>query len=263
MAFGTGKNDPAGPRKDSSGRNASSASRPSSSGYNSAKSGGNLSSNGLGVRTGSTTYGNTAFGPAGGMAQGYATNSRVGSGMGPSIGSFSNFRNLDGSAMIGGGLQNRAVAARNPVQALGMLRALQAAQAPQRPSGGRVGGLLDGEQVAVGPSTVQPAAASPVARIKALLGGGGMVGYGFNPVGGGAWSPAALQYYGGYRAAAPKAAAITNKNAMLGGGGMTAYGNWPSGGGSWSPAAQSYYGGYKAPGSIPAMPSPTGEESIR
>ena len=182
MAFGTGKNDPAGPRKDSSGRNASSASRPSSSGYNSAKSGGNLSSNGLGVRTGSTTYGNTAFGPAGGMAQGYATNSRVGSGMGPSIGSFSNFRNLDGSAMIGGGLQNRAVAARNPVQALGMLRALQAAQAPQRPSGGRVGGLLDGEQVAVGPTTIEPASA-PV-RV-------GMLRYGL-PAYPGAYTPAQL-----------------------------------------------------------------------
>ena len=242
------------------------SSNPSSKSYSGGGSGGTSSSRGgtgTGLSTGKTMFGNTAFGPAGGRATGYATNTRPPSGMGPSIGSFSNFRNLDGSAMIGGGLQNRAVAARNPVQALGMLRALQAAQAPQRPSGGRVGGLLDGEQVAVGPSTVQPAAASPVARIKALLGGGGMVGYGFNPVGGGAWSPAALQYYGGYRAAAPKAAAITNKNAMLGGGGMTAYGNWPSGGGSWSPAAQSYYGGYKAPGSISAMPSPTGEESIR
>ena len=46
------KNDPAGPRKDSSGKNASSASRPSSGGYNSAKSGGNLNS---GVMTGKTT----------------------------------------------------------------------------------------------------------------------------------------------------------------------------------------------------------------
>ena len=264
MAVGTGKNDPAGPRRDSSGRNASSASSPSRGGYNGARSGGNLSSNGLGIRTGSTIRGNTAFGPAGGMAQGYATNSRLGSGMGPSIGSFSNFRNTDGSAMFGGGLQNRAIAAKNPQQALGMLQALKAAQGSQRPSAGRVGGLLDGEQVTVGPTTVQPAAASPVARIKALLGGGGMVGYGLNPAGGGAWSPAALQYYGGYRAAAPKAAApLTNKNAMLGGGGMSAYGNWPSGGGSWSPAAQSYYGGYKAPGSIPDMPRATGEESIR
>lgn len=160
MPIGTGKNDPAGPRQDSSGRNASSASRPSNSGYNSARSGGNISSNGLGLRTGSTIHGNTAFGPAGGMSQGYATNSRLGSGMGPSVGSFSNFRNLDGSAMIGGGLQNRAIAARNPQQALGMLQALQAAQASRRPSSGRVGGLLDGEQVMAGPlpSTV-PAAA--------------------------------------------------------------------------------------------------------
>lgn len=67
------KNDPAGPRKDASGLNASSASRPSSSGYNSAKSGGNLNSGGTGLTTGKTMYGNTAYGPAGGKATGYAT----------------------------------------------------------------------------------------------------------------------------------------------------------------------------------------------
>ena len=152
---------PAGPRKGSDGRNASSASSPSRGGYNSARSGGNISSNGLGLTTGSTIHGNTAFGPAGGMAQGYATNSRVGSGMGPSMGTFSNFRNLDGSAMFGGGLQNRAVAARNPQQALGMLQALQAAQASRGTLKGRVGGLLDGEDVTVGPTTVVPRAAIP------------------------------------------------------------------------------------------------------
>ena len=59
------KNDPAGPRKDSSGRNASSASRPSSGGYNSAKSGGNLNS---GVMTGKTT-GTTFRSSTGGTSQ--------------------------------------------------------------------------------------------------------------------------------------------------------------------------------------------------
>jgi hypothetical protein len=59
------KNDPAGPRKDSSGLNASSASRPSSGGYNSAKSGGNLNS---GVMTGKTT-GTTFRSPTGSTQQ--------------------------------------------------------------------------------------------------------------------------------------------------------------------------------------------------
>jgi hypothetical protein len=67
------KNDPAGPRKDASGLNASSASRPSSGGSGSSTSGGNKSSGGTGLTTGKTIYGNTAYGPAGGSAKGYAT----------------------------------------------------------------------------------------------------------------------------------------------------------------------------------------------
>lgn len=175
----------------------------------SGNSGGGNRGGGLGLTTGKTWHGNTAFGPAGGKATGYATNSRPGSGMGPSVGSFSNFRNLDGSAMIGGGLQNRAVAARNPQQALGMLRALQAAQGSQRPSGGRVGGLLDGEQVTVGPTTIEPAAAPMTPTITGpwpgqgqnrqvnVLGGGGMPGTGFVP-NASRWSEDAKSYYGGY-----------------------------------------------------------------
>jgi hypothetical protein len=88
------KNDAAGPRKDSSGKNASSASRPSSSGYNSSRVGGNNSSNGLGLRTGATQYGNTSYGPAGGDAKGYAT-STTNKTTGKT--SYSNYRNLDGS----------------------------------------------------------------------------------------------------------------------------------------------------------------------
>lgn len=156
--------------------------------------GGNSKGGGLGITTGKTWHGNTAFGPAGGMATGYATNSRLGSGMGPSVGSFSNFRNLDGSAMIGGGLQNRAIAARNPQQALGMLRALQGAQGSQRPSGGRVGGHLDGEDVTVGPTTVVPAASAPAADAVAAASPPlalGMMRYG-SPAYPGAYTPAQL-----------------------------------------------------------------------
>lgn len=150
-----GKNDPAGPRQDSSGRNASSASSPSRGGYNSASSGGNLSSNGLGATTGKTIYGNTAYGPAGGMATGYATRKDSPSGLGPSVGTYSNFRNLDGSAAIPGA-GNMTAMGRSAQQARSVLG---------RQFGGppRVGGLLDGEQVTVGPipdRRIVPAAAT-------------------------------------------------------------------------------------------------------
>ena len=237
MAVGTGKNDPAGPRRDSSGRNASSASSPSRGGYNGARSGGNIPSNGLGIRTGSTIRGNTAFAPAGGMAQGYATNSRLGSGMGPSVGAFSNFRNLDGSAMIGGGLQNRAIAARNPQQALGMLRALQGYQ---RPSAGRVGGLLDGEQVTVGPTTIEPAAAPMTPTIT-----GPWPGQAINPF---------VRQMGVKRQdripptiTGPWPGQGQNRQVnVLGGGGMPGTGFVPNAS-RWSEDAKSYYGGYSRP----------------
>ena len=172
MAVGAGSrnNDPAGPRKDSSGLNASSASRPSSGGYNSATRGGNISSNGLGLATGATMFGNTAFGPAGGRAVGYATNSRLPSGVGPSMGVFSNFRTPSGAPMVGGALQNRAVTARNPQQALGMLQALAGAQRPSTP---RVGGLLADEGVTVGeipePTSIVPTAAEDLSWIPESL----------------------------------------------------------------------------------------------
>lgn len=118
--------------------------------------GGNRSSNSgnTGLKTGSTIYGNTAFGPAGGAATGYATRTGPMSGMGPSVGAFSNFRTPTGAPMVGGALQNRAVTARNPQQALGMLQALAGVQRP------RVGGLLADEEVSVGeiPSIVPTAA---------------------------------------------------------------------------------------------------------
>ena len=171
--------------------------------------GGNRSSNSgnTGLKTGSTIYGNTAFGPAGGRAVGYATRSGPINGMGPSVGTFSNFRTPAGAPMVGGALQNRAVTARNPQQALGMLQALAGVQRP------RVGGLLADEGVTVGDiPSITPAAGPVVApqepdmidlrasaqRIRAMLGGGGMLAYGLNPSAGGSWVDAAKRYYGGY-----------------------------------------------------------------
>jgi hypothetical protein len=135
------------------------SSNPASSSYGGGGSSGGMSASrgggGLGIKTGNTIYGNTAFGPAGGRAVGYATMTPGRNfGMGPSINTYSNFRTPTGGAMIGGDLQGRPVAARNPQQALGMLQALAGAQRP------RVGGLLADEDVAVGdiPSVVPTAA---------------------------------------------------------------------------------------------------------
>lgn len=108
--------------------------------------GGGNKGGGLGVTTGKTIHGNTAYGPAGGMATGYATAKLGGNaGMGPSVNTYSNFRNLDGSAAIPGA-GNMPAMGRNPQQARSVLeRQFAPAGRP------RVGGLLDGEQVAVGP----------------------------------------------------------------------------------------------------------------
>lgn len=114
-------NEPTGPRKDSSGRNASSASRPSSSGYNSAKSGGNLSKNSTGLRTGSTIYGNTAFGPAGGMAVGYGTMKN---------GTLSNFKDLRGNPVSTSGSKSYSKTA--PAEKKNPLGKLDPAKVPAR-----------------------------------------------------------------------------------------------------------------------------------
>lgn len=133
----------------------------------SSRAGGRNGGAGLGIQTGSTIYGNTAFGPAGGKAVGYATRTGPISGMGPSVGTFSNFRTPSGAPMVGGALQNRAVTARNPQQALGMLQALAGTQRPSTP---RVGGLLADEGVTVGeiPSIV-PTAATDLSWIPESL----------------------------------------------------------------------------------------------
>lgn len=79
-----------------------------------------------GLTTGNTWYGNTAYGPSGGTASGYAT--RTGAfGMGPSLSQFSNFRTLSGAPVYGGGVQNQTVTARNATQARSIMDRLAAA----------------------------------------------------------------------------------------------------------------------------------------
>lgn len=111
--------------------------------------GGNTTGEGGGLTTGKTWYGNTAIGPSGGAAQAYAT--RTGNyGGGPSVSQFSNFRTPNGQAMYPG-MQGRSIAASHGGQALGMLGALAQAMNARRAASGRVGGLLDGEQVTTAP----------------------------------------------------------------------------------------------------------------
>lgn len=88
----------------------------------------------LGLTTGNTMYGNTAFGPSGGMASGYATRdmrSLNGAGMGPTMGSYSNFNNLNGSPMFNGALSGQSFRAPNANAAYG--QAMAAWQAMNRP----------------------------------------------------------------------------------------------------------------------------------
>lgn len=159
------KSGPAGPSKDSSGRNASSASSKGAFGGGGGglggggnKSGGNAGKTnkggGLGLTTGKTIHGNTAFGPAGGNAVGHAM-SKGGTGMGPSNKSFSNFKTPTGQASFPN-MGDRAVTARNAQQARGMMSALSSAQGPKRP----------------GPKSanVVPTSAPPKARPKPKLG---------------------------------------------------------------------------------------------
>jgi hypothetical protein len=120
----------------------------------------NSTGSSLGLTTGSTWYGNTAFGPAGGMAAGYATkapggrvdggsssfgNPAAGGGFGQ--GTYSNFRDPSGGAMFSSGPGapgGMGVNARNAIQAMMAARALQQRV---RPAGGPMTqpGLLDPE----------------------------------------------------------------------------------------------------------------------
>ena len=76
----------------------------------------------LGLTTGTTWYGNTAFGPAGGMATGYATRdgqSLAGAGMAPTMGTYSNFNTMNGQPMFGGALGGQGFNGMNANQAYG------------------------------------------------------------------------------------------------------------------------------------------------
>jgi hypothetical protein len=209
-----------------------------------------------GVTTGNTIYGNTAYGPSGGMATGYATRTGGMSGMGPSVGTYSNFRNLDGSAAIPGA-GNMTAMARNPQQARSVLeRQFNPAGRP------RVGGLLDGEQVAVGPipppRRIVPTAMPAFNKYAALqayrspygpetFATMGRLGQSLFNSNYGAWhdyygkQPGNEGYERGYGGGlrAPQA----TSGAVVGGGlGTPGYGF--SGGGAYGPKTKNTYGGY-------------------
>ena len=108
----------------------------------------------LGITTGSTIHGNTAFGPAGGNAMGYATRdarSLAGAGMGPTMGTYSNFRTPSGAPMFGDS-GPQGMTARNPMQAMQMLQALRQRFQPASAPPMRQPGLLDDDVIA--PPTV-------------------------------------------------------------------------------------------------------------
>ena len=100
-----------------------------------------------GLTTGTTTYGNTAFGRPGGNAVAYGMRDAASlnrAGMGPTVGSFSNFRTPSGAAMFGNSsVQGQSFYGQNMGQALSQANRAQARQ-PQ------VGGLLGGAPLAAG-----------------------------------------------------------------------------------------------------------------
>lgn len=109
-----------------------------------------------GLTTGNKMPGNSAFGRAGGMAQAYGMRdaaSLKAAGMGPSMGSYGNFKNPDGSPMFAGSpVQDMMFRGPNMGAALGAAQVQQAAyEAANRP---QVGGLLDpaGPQPSIGPA---------------------------------------------------------------------------------------------------------------
>jgi hypothetical protein len=102
-----------------------------------------------GLTTGNTTYGNTAFGRPGGNAVAYGMRDAASlnrAGMGPTVGSFGNFRTPSGAAMFGNSsVQGQSFYGRNMGQALSQANRAQARQPQQQ-----VGGLLGGAPLAAG-----------------------------------------------------------------------------------------------------------------
>lgn len=104
-----------------------------------------------GLTTGTTTYGNTAFGRPGGNAVAYGMRDAASlgrAGMGPTVGSFGNFRTPSGAAMFGNSsVQGQSFYGRNMGQALSQANR---AQARQPKASASVPGLLGGSPVAAG-----------------------------------------------------------------------------------------------------------------
>ena len=102
-----------------------------------------------GLTTGNTTYGNTAFGRPGGDAVAYGMRDAASlgrAGMGPTVGSFGNFRTPSGAAMFGNSpVQGQSFYGQNMGQALSQANRAQARQPQQQ-----VGGLLGGAPLAAG-----------------------------------------------------------------------------------------------------------------
>lgn len=101
-----------------------------------------------GLTTGNTTYGNTAFGRPGGNAVAYGMRDAASlgrAGMGPTVGSFGNFRTPSGAAMFGNSsVQGQSFRGMNMGQALSQANRAQARQPASVP------GLLGGSPVAAG-----------------------------------------------------------------------------------------------------------------
>ena len=115
-----------------------------------------------GLTTGATTYGNTAFGRPGGNAVAYGMRDAASlgrAGMGPTVGSFGNFRTPSGAAMFGNSsVQGQSFYGQNMGQALSQANRAQARQ-PQ------VDGLLGGAPAPAG----APAASYPAVEQEMAL----------------------------------------------------------------------------------------------
>ena len=108
-----------------------------------------------GLTTGTTTYGNTAFGRPGGNAVAYGMRDAASlnrAGMGPTVGSYGNFRTPSGAAMFGNSpVQGQSFRGQNMGQALSQANRAQARQPASVP------GLLGGAPAPAG----APAASYP------------------------------------------------------------------------------------------------------
>lgn len=112
-----------------------------------------------GLTTGTDIHGNTAFGRAGGDVQAYGMRDRASldrAGMGPTLGSYGNFRTPTGNPMFAGSpVQGQSFYGMNMGQALSQAQRAQAANRP------KVAGLLD--------STAVPASAETYPAVEQEL----------------------------------------------------------------------------------------------